>query len=870
VSPRRLFLLAAFFLSGLAALVFELVWTRLLLLSLGTTATAIGVVLAAFMGGMALGSAFAGHRGMARFDPVSTFAALEGFVSLYALASPSLLDAISRIGRAELQFTAALAALLPATIAMGASLPVLVRAFAVRRDDERLPPAVGIAQLYAANTAGALLGPLLSVFWFFPTFGLSSTLRVGAGFDLFVCAALLASRKWLGALPGSASAPAASSSASPDATLPSAVPVFLVAAVALSGASAMVYEVAWGRTLSMVYGSSVYGVSIMLSTFLFGIALGSALAARMLRRPRPERRIARLSRVLIGSAGFAFASLIIARSLPFLFLNLYTSFEGKENTLFFAQFLIASVLMLPCTMALGATIPFAVDALPSSSDVAAQVARLYAGNLAGSALGALGASALLLASLGIEFSIRAAAVAVLVVGLWVLSRAETFSIATGAVAGTLLLLILSLDPSGERTLKSFGIYSGARAYSRYDLAQLREIMASHQLLFYRDGPTASVAVQQIDRFRLLKINGKTDASNGPGDVATQLLLGHLPFLATDARTVAVVGWGSGMTVGAVLKHPVERVDAFEIEPAVIDASRFFEPDNGKPLDDPRVRLVMGDARNELRRGDGLYDLVVSEPSNPWLTGVANLFTLEFFEIAASRLKEDGVACQWFHLYGMSEESTRTLIATFRRVFPHTIAFKDRDLILLGSRRPIRLSLERLGELYRNPEVAQSLTRAGMKYPSDVLVSMTLDAKGAELFSTDAPINTDDDMRLELRAPRSLYTDQVEQILQAMHEHPPDVVSALGDVSSESAVRVELAASYFTSGHLDLALRNAQRAVEADASFEAQKLLGQILQRLGRREEARVALERALVAGGDPAGRHFVEAMLRSLSGPAGS
>lgn len=862
MSPRRILLLAAFFLSGLAALVFELVWTRLLLLSLGTTATAVGVVLAAFMGGMALGSLLAGHRRVARLDPVSCFASLEGFVSLYALASPSLLDAISGIARVELQFAAALAALLPATVAMGASLPILVRA--IRRDDE--PAAVGIGQLYAANTAGAVLGPLLSVFWFFPSVGLGSTLWIGAAFDLFVCGILLASRKWI------AAAPPATARSLPAQSPSSPVPGLVLAAVALSGASAMVYEVAWGRTLSMVYGSSIYGVSIMLSTFLFGISLGSALAARVLRRSRPERTLLRLSWALLGSAGFAFVSLIVARSLPFLFLNLYTSFEGKESTLFVAQFLIASVLMLPCTIALGATIPLAVDALPRSPDVGAQVARLYAGNLAGSALGALGASVLLLASLGIEFSIRIAAIAVVAVALWVLSRAPRFSIATGAGAGTLILLMLTLDPSGARTLTSFGIYSGARAYSRYDLAELREIMASHQLLFYRDGPTASVAVQQIDRFRLLKINGKTDASNGPGDVATQLLLGHLPLLATDARRVAVVGWGSGMTVGAVLKHPVEQVDAFEIEPAVIEASRFFEPDNGKPLDDPRVHLVMGDARNELRRGDGLYDLIVSEPSNPWLTGVSNLFTLEFFEIAASRLKQEGVVCQWFHLYGMSEESTRSLIATFRRVFPHTIAFKDRDLILLGSRHPIRLSLERLGELYRNQEVGESLARAGMKYPSDVLVSMTLDAEGAELFSAGAPINTDDDMRLELRAPRSLYTDHVDEILEAMYEHPPDVVTALalGTVSSESSVRVELAASYFTAGHLDAALRNAQRAVQIDDSFEGQKLLGQILQRLGRNEEARVALERALDVGGDAEGRHFVEAMLRSLSGPAGS
>jgi spermidine synthase len=860
VSSRRALLLAAFFLSGLAALIFELVWTRLLLLSIGTTAAAVGVVLAAFMGGMAAGSALAGSRRVARLDPIVTFAALEGFVGVYALSSPPILDRIASAARPEIQFLLALLALLPATVAMGASLPVLARAFA--HGDDR--GAVGIGRLYAANTAGAVLGPLLTVFWFFPTVGLNATLWVGASIDFLVCVGLLIGRRRLDLGPiGLEAVPRERGS----------VPLPLLATVAISGASAMVYEVAWSRTLSMVYGSSVYGVSIMLSTFLLGIALGSALTARFLERRSGGDRaspLGRLAKALIVSATFAFVSLLVARSLPFLFLNFYTSFEGSEGALFFSQFVIATLLVLPCTMALGATLPLAVDALPRSSDLGGQVARLYSVNLAGSALGAFSASVLLLASLGIEFSIRVAAIAVLLMALLLLARSSKFSIATGALAGSAILLILALDPAGERVAKSFGIYSGARAYARFDVGRLRELVAAHELLFYRDGPTASVAVQQIDRFRLLKINGKTDASNGPGDVKTQLLLAHLPFLAVDARRVGVVGWGSGMTVGAALKHPVERVDAFEIEPAVIEASRFFEPENGKPMDDPRLELVLGDARRELRRREHLYDLIISEPSNPWLTGVANLFTLDFFELAASRLTEDGVLCQWFHLYGMSEESTRSLLATFRRAFPHVVAFEDRDLILLGSRKPIAISVERLNQLYRSKEIGESLARAGLKYPSDVLVSLRLDSRGVEAYAGDAPMNTDDNMRLELRAPRTLYRDDVESILAAMERYPPDVVSQLTDMPSEAWVRSELAASYFTSGDLDAALENAERSVALTASFEAQKLLGQILQQLGRKNEAREALEGALDAGGDPEGRRFVEAMIRSLSSPAGS
>lgn len=859
MSSRRVLLLLAFFISGLAALIFELAWTRLLLLSLGTTATAVGVVLGAFMGGMAIGSAASAHPLFARKNPILTFAAIEALIGLYALLSPTLLTAIGGIAGQELRFFLALMSLLPATVAMGASLPILVRAFGHHR------AAIGLGQLYAANTAGAVLGPLLAVFWFFPSVGLTATVWVGAGLDFLVAATLVvAYRRFLGNIP-------AEESAESLGATDSSVPWPLLATVAVSGASAMVYEVAWGRTLSMVYGSSVYGVAIMLSTFLLGITLGALIATRFLRglQSNMANPLLRLAQVLIASATLAFVSLIVARSLPFVFLNFYSSIEGAETTLFLSQFVIAAFLMLPSSAALGATLPLAASALPVGP-VGGRIARLYSWNLIGSATGAVTASVLLLASLGIEFSIRGAAVMSLAFAIVLVARSSRFSIPTGALAGAAILIILALDPSGERVLKSFGVYSGARTYAHYDASQMRELVRSHELLFYRDGPTATVAVQQIERFRLLKINGKTDASNGPSDVATQLLLAHLPFLAGDAKRVAVIGWGSGMTVGAVLRHPVERVDAFEIEPAVIEASRFFEPENGKPLEDDRVELILGDARNELRRGTENYDLIISEPSNPWITGVSNLFTLDFFEIAAERLEPDGIFCQWFHLYGMSEDSTRSLIATFRQVFPHVVAFRDRDLILIGARQPLFFSLETLERFYRTPVIQESLTQAEMPYPSDVLASMTLDDDGSEAFSVDAILNTDDNMLLELHAPRSLYRDEVDSILDAMRRYPPDVMAHLVDVDSELDTRLELAASYFTAEKLDEALLQTELAVSIEPSFEGQKLRGQILQRLGRDDEAKQALRDALTQGGDPSGRRFVEAMLRSLDSPAGS
>ena len=497
-------------------------------------------------------------------------------------------------------------------------------------------------------------------------------------------------------------------------------PLYLILAV--SGATAMVYEMAWSRTLSMVYGSSIYGVSIMLSTFLVGIALGLAIVTTV-RLPGPHART-----------------------------------------------------------------------------IAATVAAV--------------------------------------------------------------ILVLALDGGARQPALSFGLYHGAQSYADNDDRGIRDLLASHELLFYRDGQTATVAVQLVDRYVLLKINGKTDASTGTGDIETQTLLGHLPLMAAErVDWVAVVGFGSGMTAGAVLTHPVREVDAFEIEPAVIEASRYFEPINGRPLDDDRLHLVIGDARGELRRDIEPYDVIISEPSNPWITGVANLFTRDFFELAASRLVPGGVFAQWFHLYGMSEDSAREVMATFRSVFPHVVAFNDRDLILLGSDRPITFPIDQMTRRFADPGVRASLAEAFVRYPADLLVKLRLDERGTAAFAAGAALNTDDNMRLELAAPRTLYRDRLTAIRAELDRHPPVPFDLLTGYGAPAETEFELAASYFTAGRDDEALRHCERALVLEPLFEGLKLLGQIAERGGDRRRARNAWRLALATGGDRSQRAVVQALL---------
>ncbi len=856
-SLGRSLLFSSFLLTGATALVFEVVWTRLLLLSLGATAVAVGAVLGAFMGGMAVGAFLAGRPFVARLDPVLAYAALEGWAGLYGLATPFLLR-LAETQSPVAQFGAAIVLLMPATIGMGASLPVLARALG----SDSSWVAVNVGRLYAANTAGAVLGPLVAVFWLFPQLGLHRTLHVASGIDLLVFVAVVALRRrafppWETPAPE----PAEGGRSHDDA--------LLLLALAVSGAVAMVYEVAWTRVLSLAFASSVYGVTIMLSAFLAGLAGGSAWASTVLRRSRRPASYRAVAWLLAGTALGAYLSLPLADRLPRLFLALHRGAPEQEASLFVTQFFVAALLMLPSALCLGAMLPVAAS-VPVSirREVGTRVSRLYTANLVGSATGAVLASAVLLGHYGVSLTVRLASGAAIATALFLMVRTGRLSVKRSAVAAASLLLILAISPSQQAVARGIGFYAGLATYQELDAEELRRVVDAHRMLYYRDGPTATVAVHDVGGYRVLMINGKTDASNGPGDMQTQLLLAHLPLMVhPDAKRVAVVGWGSGVTAGAALSYPVERVDAFEIEPAVVEGSAHFDEVNGEPLEDSRLQLVVGDARALLRRSPEKYDVIISEPSNPWITGIANLFTREFFRIVESRLSPDGVVCQWFHLYGMSEESTRSLVATFGSVFPEQLLFRmssGRDVLLLGSRRPMRFSLPGMRGVFEDPAQGPVLGAIGLHYPFDLLVDLALDTRGCAEFSRGAAINTDDNMRLELSAPRTLYVDRIEEIGASIARHPVTIVDHVSDYRSEGEVALEQAASLFTANRNDEALAACEGAIALEPTVAAYKLRGQILHGLGRTDEARRAFEFALSLGGSADEQAVVGALLRSL------
>ncbi|HET6372234.1 MAG TPA: fused MFS/spermidine synthase, partial [Candidatus Polarisedimenticolia bacterium] len=258
---------------------------------------------------------------------------------------------------------------------------------------------------------------------------------------------------------------------------------------------------------------------------------------------------------------------------------------------------------------------------------------------------------------------------------------------------------------------------------------------------------------------LLAVNGKIDASSS-GDLPTQLLSGHLPMLlAPRADNALVIGFASGITVGAVMQHPIEGMTAVEIEEAILEASRYFDPYNHRPLESPKVHVVRNDGRNFLLVTDEHYDVLISEPSNPWMTVAANLFTKEFFEMGRNRLNKGGVFAQWVQLYGMSPEDLKVLVRTFHSVFPHVMVFntiEDADLILVGTEAPLTFDLNQIGERMTELSVQVDLRRIGVTTPQDLLTYFVFGDMEIDEFAGDGPLNTDDNALIEFHAPKSLH------------------------------------------------------------------------------------------------------------------
>ncbi len=857
-----------FFLSGSLGLIYEVVWLRMLILIFGSTHFAVSTVLTAFMAGLAIGAWVIGREIDRRWDPLVVYGVFEIGIGAYALGIPWLfgfLEPVSRWLWAEFSpsfywfsllrfFFVGAVLVVPASL-MGGTLPALSR-FVTRRQ-ERMGLSVG--SLYGVNTFGAVAGTAATGFVLVPALGVQKTIWAAAAMNVAVgvLALALAARTRR-----AANAAGAARESEPAAGRATSIPprVTLVLAVfAASGFIAMVYEIAWTRVLSLIIGSSVYAFTIMLTTFLVGLAVGASLMSRFADRTGSRLGADGIA-ILLASAGLsAFATLFLFHELPYAFASAFRSIHEDRGDspaghlmLFALQFVLSGAVMLPPTLFLGGIFPLAVRICGDHlRQVGRTVGTAYASNTLGTIFGSALGGFLVVPLFGIQGSILFAITVNMLLGAVLVVLACERRTRARVLAGVLLVVAAAgcwpAQPKWNTLLMNSGLYKYAADMTDEDLTEsgfYSFTEGDFDLVFYREGVTATVmvAAQKGSGDLWLSVNGKIDASS-VGDLQTQLLSGHVPLILSEERDdVAVIGYASGITVGSATLHPVRSVTAVEIEPAVIDASREFTAHNHDPLGNPDVQIVEGDGRNFLLVEERTFDVIISEPSNPWMTVASNLFTREFFEIGRSRLNPGGVFCQWLQLYGMQLEDLRALARTFAEVFPHVVVFntiRDSDLLLLGANRPIRFRIDLIEDRMSDLDVALDLGRIGVRSPWDFLSYFIMSTEQFRAFAGEGPLNTDDNALIEFHAPRSMHAETRRTNLKALREHVADPLHYLeprpGDPSSLADANQKMAVAYFRRGMHQEARESVERALAIQETEERHAHHRRLLERAGARD-----------------------------------
>ncbi len=761
--PARAALFAAFFLSGACGLAYEVVWTRLISREVGHTSHALATVLAAFMGGLALGS-WIGSRIVAKLrNPVAGYGVLEVAIGLSALAVPSLIAAchplLGALYRSEwlsgvpyhaAQFAICAAVLLVPTTCMGATLPLLSEPLVRRR--EELGGTLG--WLYATNTLGAVAGALSAGFVLLPSFGMSATVRAAAIANAAIgVGALLVSRR-------TEVAPTSAESG----RIPRGRPIYLWGML-LSGALAMANQVVWTRYLSLQVGTSVYAFTIIVSSFILGMAAGSLYFGRRADRVRdPVAAFGKLQ-VAIGFSCILLCWLFAALALgvPGIVREYQGSFLRMQAAFFAAVF---SVVFLP-TFFLGGTFPTAARGyVPEGARTGPAVGRLYAWNTVGAILGSAAGGFLIVPSLGVWRAILWLGLANVALGAFVFLRSASTVRVLGAVAS---LVVAATCVAWTPLFGDHLLLHGSYVYAVYDAVAGTDPvrpspLAVHlalrsRICWHKDGASASVSVVADDAdLRSLRIDGRTQASSGD-DMMTQVLIAQLPLLLHPGpvKEVMTVGLGSGVTAGSATVHPGVHVDCVEISGEVVEAARrYFARENLGVCANPQATVKVEDARSHIAFTGKRYDVIISEPSHIFISGMADLFTVEYYEACRARLAEGGTISQWVQAYWHDPEDVRTIVATFVSVFPNAWLFEsipDCDYVLVAGRGD--LDFGSIVPRVTGP-VARELARVGYERPEQLLSGVIAGPEELRRYAAGARLHRDDTVHIEFSSPRRLY------------------------------------------------------------------------------------------------------------------
>jgi predicted membrane-bound spermidine synthase len=898
--------LFCFFFSGAAGLIYQVVWTRMLTQIFGNTTYAIATVLSAFMAGLAIGSYLFGRIADRGKNDFLLYGILEAGVGVYGFAVPWLFALAQKVygpifGLNEsypflfnlVLFFLSFVLLVFPTLLMGATLPVLSRFFV--RSFAQFGRRVG--DLYATNTLGAVIGCAAAGFFFIPTLGMRMTVFVAAGVNLVIAALILivdrARDKELSQI--SLEPQVAEPRAAAEEAQSTSLRWVVLGSFALSGFASLVYENAWTRALTLVIGSSIYSFTTMLVTFLIGLALGGFIYARFLGEREARLSTFGLIELWVGLA--ALATIPLFERLPLIFVRLLHGFGDTFTVFLYLQIFLSSLVMFLPTVLLGMTFPLVARLFTQSLyRVGSGVGNSYAANTVGAVLGAFAGGFILIPYIGVQNAIIFGVVMNLFIGCLLVSTDPRMSIAPRFVLGAAVLILAVLIPFRVPRWDPHILTSGVTIYNdRYEnlpTNSLRlEEMRRDEILYYREGLTSTVSVHRIpgSDYIYFKSNGKIDGSYG--DALSQLMTSYIPMLLhPGAEQALTIGLGSGMSAKALATFDtLKEIEVIEIEPAMIEASKFFDrasvkleklPDginfpagaegrvwydadkkllsykgvmeaeertelmkrsedrayrgavdalfrkarnsrHSSVLEDPRVRVIPTDGRNYILATPKYYDVITAEPSNPWIAGIANLYTREFYQVIRSKIKDDGIFAQWFHNYSMSPDDFRMVFRTFAEAFPHVSlwSMKESDFLLIGSKREQVFDYPAVKKLYDSNRMLKSdLDYLGL---SDVYAVQGFYRMGREkllAFSKGADINTDDGAELEFSAPKSLRRPTTElnrKIMVPYLEDSPPWLKNRPLPVPEAMHHYYMAQSYVASVANNRALSQLEQAIRLD-------------------------------------------------------
>ncbi len=757
--------------SGCAALIYEIVWFQLLQLVIGSSAVSLGLLLAAYMGGLCLGSAALPRLVSTRHHPMRVYAFLELGIAAFGIIALFGVPLIARIyvagasptGLAGLVLRGAVAAvcLLPPTFLMGASLP------AIARWVETTPKGVSwMGLLYSANVAGAVTGCVLAGFYLLRVHDMAYATYTAAAINIGVALLALAVANRAGGW----TVPHPQESGTRVSRAPAVI--FVYAAIAFSGLTALGAEVVWTRLLSLLLGATVYTFSLILAVFLTGLWAGSGAGSFLARRVRDPRLALAGCQVLLALA-IAWTAFTLAHVLPWWPVDPWLATSPWLN--FDLDLTRCIRAIFPATLLWGASFPLALAAAAANrEDPARLTGEVYAANTAGSIVGALAFSLLLIPAMGTQGSQQlliwlAAAAAVVAV-------APVFFRKPAALAGS---LVCAIAVAWGLSVTVGVVPWQAIAYGRRVAPILRGLDTGNDAqtnpVFVGEGISSSVVITERGDQKSFYVSGKSEASSALLDMRLQRMMGHLPALVNSSpRSVLVVGFGAGVTAGSFVPYPeVQSIVICELEPLIPPASdEFFGKENSHVVRDPRSRVVYDDARHYILITPDKFDVITTDPIHPWVKGTSALYSKEYYELVKRHLNPGGVAAQWLPIYESDEDTVKTELATFFSVFPNATVWSNYlngdgyDLVLLGSADAASINVDALQERLDRPAysaVSASLAEVGFHSAVDLLATYAGGATDLAPMLAGAQINDDLNMRLQYMAGLGLNSLTAPQI-----------------------------------------------------------------------------------------------------------